>query len=724
MRTWFQALSNRDGLHGGPRPGEGSSPARDLAPEFQRFVAIGERLERGLEALEDVQWEIRENEARYRDLLDNQADVILRRDAEGRLTFANQAFFRLLGIERSAVLGHTFMPRVLAGDKTAPLAPGAAQRQQRYVQEIETARGPRWYEWDEHAVPAGEAAVPEVQCLGRDITERRHAEVELKEARKQAEAANRAKSRFLAAMSHEIRTPMNGILGMTSLLGDTDLSPEQKTYAHAIERSARTLLTLIDEILDFSKIEADKLQLNSGPLAIGECVQGVVELLAPKAYEKGIDIAWAVDPALPRPLLGDEVRVRQIVTNLIGNAIKFTDSGGVLVTVGQSCTMNQPTPEDEVEIAVAVEDTGMGIAPEALPALFSEFEQAEAAVRRRQGGTGLGLAISRRLAQAMGGDVQVASTPGRGSTFTAILRLKRAGKRGEPEAPVEAPAPVQHVLLALDRGVERRALRLSLEGAGIPLEESAIATASDLVAAAAAAGEPFTTLIVDGRNGCATALRLLAGARAAAPGGVQGVVLLDTTAKADFAQFRDAGFDAYLVRPVRPQSVLTRVGLGQEPSEQAQAPAAAHRLQFVATPSVLLVEDNEINALLARRMLEKVGCKVRHCVNGREAVEAFRRVLAGAEGAYDLVLMDAHMPVLDGLEATRIIKELCAANAGLESPPIVAVTANAFDEDRRRCMDAGMDDYLAKPFDREELHRLLEKWCSDLVASQGDTRAA
>jgi PAS domain S-box-containing protein len=259
-------------------------------------MLIGERLERGLEELKDIQWEIRENEARYRDLLDSQADVILRRDAEGRLTFVNQAFCRVFGLERRDVLGQVFAPRVLAGDAIEPLAPGAALRQQRYVQEIETTAGRRWFEWEEHAVPVAKSGVPEVQCLGRDITERRHAEAELREARKQAEAANRAKSRFLAAMSHEIRTPMNGILGMTSLLSDTELSKEQQTYAHAVESSARTLLSLIDEILDFSKIEADKLQLKSAPLEIGDCVQGVVELLAPKAYEKGIDIAWAVDP--------------------------------------------------------------------------------------------------------------------------------------------------------------------------------------------------------------------------------------------------------------------------------------------------------------------------------------------------------------------------------------------------------------------------------------------
>jgi PAS domain S-box-containing protein len=722
--AWLQTLWTPDG---GIAAASGAAvPKRNLASEFDRFAAIGDRLERSLEALKDIQWEIRENEARYRDLLDNQADLILRRDRDGCLTFVNQAFCRAFGVDRGGVLGRPFAPRVLDGDRATPLAPGGSVRRQRYEQLIETARGPRWFEWEEHTVPAHEAATPEVQCLGRDITERRHAEAELTEARKQAEGANRAKSRFLAAMSHEIRTPMNGILGMTSLLADTDLSAEQRTYAHAIERSARTLLSLIDEILDFSKIEADKLQLNSSPLALGECVQGVVELLAPKAYEKGIDIAWAIDPALPGLLQGDEVRVRQIVTNLVGNAIKFTDNGGVLVTVRQAHPDRHPATPEEVDVAIAVEDTGIGIGPDGLPALFAEFEQAEAAVRRRQGGTGLGLAISRRLARAMGGDIVVDSTPGVGSTFTASLRLRRMNDRSATqESALPLPAP-EHVLLALDGSIERRALRLSLEGAGIPLEECEVEAGARAAEAAAAAKEPFTTVIVDGRCGREEASRLLAAARASAPAGVQGVVVLDTAAKADFARFREAGFDAYLVRPVRPQSVLTRVGLAQEPGEPAQAPGRERQLQFHAAPSVLLVEDNDINALLARRMLEKVGCNVVHCVNGREAVDVFERVLAGHDRTFDIVLMDAHMPVLDGLEATRAIKEAYAAldGAAPKAPPIVAVTANAFDEDRRRCLDAGMDDYLAKPFDREELHRLLEKWCAGLVAYPHNTQAA
>ncbi len=728
LRGWFREVWGVPPALGTDSPGAqtGPVPARDLAAEFERFMLIGERLERGVEALKDIQWEIRENEARYRDLLDNQADVILRRDAGGRLTFVNQAFCRVFGLERGDVLGRRFAPRVLAGDQTAPLAPGGALREQRYMQEIETAAGRRWFEWEEHAVPASATAVPEVQCLGRDITERQHAEAELRDARRQAEAANRAKSRFLAAMSHEIRTPMNGILGMTALLCDTELSPEQRTYAHYIERSARTLLTLIDEILDFSKIEADKMHFKSAPLAIGDCVQGIVELLAPKAYEKGIDIAWAIDPKLPRVLLGDEVRLRQIVTNLVGNAIKFTDTGGVLVTVGRSAGETRPLAETEVGVAITVEDTGIGIATDALPSLFLEFEQAEEAVRRRQGGTGLGLAISRRLARALGGDILVVSAPGCGSTFTAVLRFKQSSEDAAPDK-TDTPKGSHHVLLALDRPVECRALRLSLEGAGIPVEEGAIATVGELVGAAVAAGEPFTTVLVDGRAGRETAGRLLTQARQAAPERqVQGIIVLDTAAKADFADFRAVGFDAYLVRPVRPQSMLTHVGAipAQAPEMPARTkPKVQPQWRSGGTaPVVLLVEDNDINALLARRMLEKTGCEVRLCLNGRDAVEACRRVLAGLETPVDLILMDVHMPVLDGLEASRIITEMFATrtNEALHRPPIVALTANAFEEDRRHCIEAGMDDYLAKPFDREDLLQVLQRWCGD----RGDTRAA
>ena len=614
LKGWLTALRVWLGARGNARPQRKDEPNRDLGAEFERFARVGESLEQRLEELKDLQWQIRENEARYRDLLDHQADVILRRDADGRLTFVNQAFCRVFGRERAAILGQPFRPTVYAGQQPPPLMPRATARSQRYTQEIETAAGPRWFEWQEQIVAGGDGAVPEVQSQGRDITEARRAEVELTDARRQAEAANRAKSRFLAAMSHEIRTPMNGILGMTSLLNETELTPEQRTYTGAVDQSARTLLSLIDEILDFSKIEANKLSLKSEPLAIAACVQDVVELLAPKAYEKGIEIAWAIDPNLPRALVGDPVRLRQIMTNLVGNAIKFTDTGGVLVTVGRQPEVGRPQSADDAAIAITVEDTGIGIAPDALASLFHEFEQAEAAVRRRQGGTGLGLAISRRLARAMAGDIYVASEPGTGSTFTAVLRLKRSSERAPAATPAMA-APMPHVLLALDRPIERRALRLILEGAGIPVEDGALTEGLGLVASAAAAGEPFTAVLVDGMASNQATPALLAHARSAAAGKtVQGIALLDTAAKAAFGELSTVGFDAYLVRPARPQSLMAALGAGfatvPEPAEAVAGQAASERRGGKAI-AVLLVEDNDINALLAQRLLEKSGCEVR-----------------------------------------------------------------------------------------------------------------
>jgi PAS domain S-box-containing protein len=724
VRQWLRSLyrsyaSWHARLHVG-----GATNRRHLSAdaEIERFTHLGEPLEHGLEELRDIQWQIRESEARCRDLLDNQEDVILRRDGEGRLTFVNRAFCRVFAIERRTALGRSFTPKVIAGEAPKSLSPHSSPRRQRYVQQIETSRGPRWFAWEEHTVPLVNGALPETQCLGRDITEQRRAETDLAEARNQAEAANRAKSRFLAAMSHEIRTPMNGILGMSALIADTELTAEQRSYVVAIDRSARTLLALIDEILDFSKIEAEKLQLNENPLEIDYCIQSVVELLAPKAREKGIEIAWARDPALPQRLIGDEGRLRQIITNLVGNAIKFTDRGGVLVTVERATNVlcSSSLAGHDVGVTVIVEDTGIGIAPDVLPALFSEFEQAEAAVRRRQGGTGLGLAISRRLARAMGGDIKVESELGRGSTFRASLRL-RSENAAAPSLVTSQAAQGIHVLLALDRPTEGRALRLALEGAGIPVEHAVLANAGRLAAFAAAAEVPFTAVVVDGRADSDKLCGLIKHMRAlAGSAGVRALVVLETAQRPALKSLASIGLDGYLIRPIRPTALLAQLGAvatsaaitAQDGMQMANSaveqdgPNTPHR--------VLLVEDNDINALLARRMLEKARCAVRLVGNGREAIEAMKAVVAGSEPPFDIVLMDVHMPVLDGLEAARLIKQLLAQSDGRQRPPpIVALTANAFEDDRRRCLDGGMDDYLAKPFGKEELQRLLEKWCDN-----------
>ncbi len=425
------------------------------------------RLERRLEQMQDLQWQLNENEQRYRALLDAQEDMILRRDDESRLTFVNRAFLSMFGVTSEEVLGTHFVIEALTVKGLSPLATTDGVRHQRFAQQVRTAFGPRWIEWEERLVPATDGSSLEVQCVGRDITEQRIAEAQLAEARDQAEAANRAKSRFLAAMSHEIRTPMNGILGMASLLLETQQTPEQQTYARAIDQSARTLLALIDEILDFSKIEAGKLELSEAPFAIEGCVQGVVELLAPRAHEKGLEIAWSVDRQLPELVSGDEVRVRQILLNLLSNAVKFTDTGGVYVNaVAKS---GEAYAANEVGVEIFVEDTGIGMSREDMHGLFAEFEQADAAVHRREGGTGLGLAISMQLARAMGGGIRVASSPGKGSKFTVDLPLRRVASLAA-EPPERGTIIVAgRVLLAFDRPLERRALSYALDqrrGAG------------------------------------------------------------------------------------------------------------------------------------------------------------------------------------------------------------------------------------------------------------------
>jgi CheY-like chemotaxis protein len=352
--------------------------------------------------------------------------------------------------------------------------------------------------------------------------------------------------------------------------------------------------------------------------------------------------------------------------------------------------------------------------------LFAEFEQADAAIRRRDGGTGLGLAISMQLARAMGGEIHVVSAPGKGSTFTVDLPLARVAMPAAEEPERGVVVEVGRVLLAFDRPLERRALAYALTSAGVAAAEADFAAAEPVLELAARKGEPFDRLVVDGAQGAGPAGRLLAGARRLNPQQkVRGIVLVNVLARASLADFRAAGFDAYLVRPVRPASMMMQLGLrgpgrldqhGGAPAAASQGAAPvrerAHRL-------VLLAEDNEINALLAKRVLEKCGCEYVAVPNGEEAVAAVRRAIDGEAPPLDLVLMDIFMPRLDGIEAARTIRRLYAtASPGIRDrePPIVALTASAFAEDKRRYLEAGMDDYLAKPFDKAALEAVLKRW--------------
>ncbi len=670
-----------------------------------------------------MQWQIGDLSERYRDLLESQQDVILRRDAAGRIAYVNGAFCRSFGVARDQIVGTLFAFDVIEQDEAGIVSSGRAPIRTRICRHVATAFGPRWYEFEEHTVAVFDGSGPEVQCVGRDITERRQQQRELEAARELAEAANRAKSRFLATMSHEIRTPMNGILGMSGLLSETELMAEQKTYLQAIDRSAKTLLALIDEILDFSKIEAGKLELDEAVFSVEECVQSVVEMLAPRAAEKRIDLAWAIDPGIPKLSLGDEIRLRQIITNLVGNAVKFTEFGGVLVTVEvdrRFDELRRTGKRGEPCFIITVSDSGPGIAPETLQGIFSEFEQGDAALSRRHGGTGLGLAISRRLARAMGGDIVASSEAGVGSTFTAVVTLKRVGG-GLAMRTMTMPVGVQHVLVAMQPGVEERALSLVLQGGGVPSESVCPERALDVLAHAKELGEPFTTVVVDGRGKCSDAGLLLRIARdVAGTGMVRGVVLIDAAQRSVFENYRAAGFDAFLVRPLRPQAVLHQLSDAARLGNcVTQAPAATLGVDIGGGAGgseikrrVLLVEDNDINALLARRMLEKAGCIIDHAGNGQLAIDAVRRGLTSDAGLPDFILMDVHMPVVDGLSAATQIRALLIKN-GMKrerQPAIIAVTANAFPEDRRRCLEGGMDDYLSKPFEKSELEAVLAKW--------------
>ena len=708
----------------------------------ERFDAFCQALEQRLEQLQDVHWEISETDVRYRDLLDQQSDVILRRDEQGRLTFVNTAFSRVFAIPAQEALGEVFAPTEVASEETPPLDVGIPERGRRYLQHVATAAGPRWYAWNEHMVAKSCGSGNEVQIVGRDVTKECASAVELSEARDQAEAANRAKSRFLAAMSHEIRTPMNGILGMASLLRETELSDEQRTYVAAVDQSARVLVTLIDEILDFSKVEAGKVELTEIAFNLADTSQSVVELVSPRAHDKGLELALTVDSAVERTFIGDEARIRQVLLNLLSNAIKFTDHGGIAVTISGR---DHPENPGQMAIEIQVEDSGIGLSPNDMQRLFHEFEQADSAQRRQQGGTGLGLAISKRLALAMGGDIRATSTPGSGSVFTAEITLKKAASNDV----IANSATVRleekfNVLIAMDQAFERRSIAHILRSANQHVIESEMSGAMAAISNNAKKGSPVQRVIVDVGSDARTAGELLACARATGGEPVIGIVTVNVLARSGLAAFREHGFERYLIRPVRTRSLLQQLasspvaraleGNVAAVSEQTSATDPGSRSGAISAgvsanertietnparskvTSILLVEDNEINALLARRILEKCGCSVEHCANGSRAVDLVVDAFDDHRPQFDLILMDIHMPGMDGIAATEAIRNAHEKRRNADHrylrpcPPIITLTANAFPEDRERYLNSGFDDYLAKPFDTNDLKGLLDTW--------------
>lgn len=679
-----------------------AATARRLA--WYESVHVRQGLE--VERLSDVAWELREGEERYRSLVDAQGDLVVRRNREGLVTFVNDAFARTFGRRATDYIG---LPLDIG--QPTPSRLGAQMHSADVC--LETVHGPRWYAWVD--IPARDDDGHAGACLGvaRDITERKASEQALNEARQRAEAASQAKSQLLATVSHEFRTPLNGILGLTMLLRESGLTTEQQTYARGVQSSGKTLLSLVDDMLDFSRIEAGRLELRPEPTAIEPLVRDLVELLAVRAHHKNIEIAADVPVDVPDVAV-DPVRLRQVLINLAGNGIKFTDSGGVLISV-EAVRDGGPG----VRLRFTVSDTGPGIPTNEAERLFGEFEQRDSAPGRQHGGTGLGLAISRRLVHRMGGELVLEPGAGKptgkveGATFAFALDLPMApaGKRA-----AEQRLDGWRILVVAPAGVEAplAVRQLAATGAEARLAETT-GVAGGLLAAAAAARQPYHAILLDSRlmTDAAAALEEL---RRAAGTRLPAAVMVEPGGRSAVAILREAGFAAYLARPLRRESLVrivrsiltTDTPFHADPRDENQPPQPPARAD--RPMAVLLAEDNEINALLARAVLEGLGHPVTEVRDGAAAVAA----VTDRDAPFGAILMDLHMPGLDGLTAARRIR-IHETAAGKPPTPILAVTADVMPGTRQAAHAAGVSEVLEKPLTPDTLRQALARALSDVA---------
>jgi PAS domain S-box-containing protein len=640
---------------------------------------------------------LRESENRCRSVVDNVREVIFQTNEEGVWTFLNPAWSEITGFSIEETLGKRYLDFVCPDDRESSatkfrtLLAREGDDCRHELRYITKDGGLRWVEMFARLTLDSSGRSLGTSGTLNDITTRHAAEMALKDAKEAAEAANRAKGDFVATMSHELRTPMNAVIGMTGLLLETPLTREQREYAETVRSSGENLLEIINDILDFSKIESSRLELESLKFDLFECIEDALDLIAPSAAAKGIDIGYVMDDDTPRKIIGDVTRVRQILVNLTSNAVKFTTEGKICVRVS-----TERREGDVVHLCFAVEDTGKGIPNDRLGRLFQPFTQADSSITRNYGGTGLGLAISKRLAKLMGGSIRVTSEHGRGSTFFLTMQA-----RVEDAAHEKAPRLFENrsILLIDDSSLSCVSLVQHAKRLGIKVTQT-----GDSASAALLLQENTYDAVLLSMSLSPEERRQMVGAMANALRPDTPLVKLTSLGVRNPPVTKGLNATAWLTKPVKAaafEQCLTEVITGikgnaaTESSEPVLAPVGRRNIR------ILVAEDNPINQKVAIKMIKSLGYRADVVGNGLEVLDAIKRQ------TYDVVLMDVQMPEMDGLDATRKIRAIMPRPEG---PFIIAMTANAMQGDEDICLQAGMDEYLTKPIRSADLKSSLDRW--------------
>lgn len=636
------------------------------------------QLELKLDILQNRAWELHESEERHRSLIEAFGDIIMHRSASGLVTYVNEAFISTFGEEHHDFLNKPFKPNLLEEVKRAESSDSDVM----WDVKIKTQKGERWFAWLDLSLRDDATGETTVRTMIRDITRQKNIEMELREASQNSEAASHAKSRFLANVSHEMRTPLNGILGMSGLLADTPLTPEQQSYVDAVHDSGRALLTLIEDILDMTVVEAGKLELKTTSTKPGRLVEDVCELLSSRAHEKNISISSYVSPSVPESIEVDSGRLRQVLINLVGNALKFTEKGGVHLNLKTEVSDTQ-----KCRLKFQVSDTGPGISLDDQHKIFEEFAQADNESTRKHGGAGLGLSISKRIIEEMGGKIDLVSEVDKGSTFefTIDVSVNQIGQSSQLLKDKDI------LILGADY-YENHSLQSYVADHG------AKNSTLDTIPAS------FDTVLIDQKldMNSPEVLTLLSVCKKEKK---RAIILLEAKARSQLDAYMAAGFDGYLIKPVRKHSLINLIA-GKEPTrpdsrEISVSKSWSSTLVAAMEPRrILIAEDNEINAKLARAILEKAGHSVARAENGKEAVSLWQEH-KGAD-AFDLIFMDLQMPVMDGLDALQEIRAIEKENNSAQLP-IFILTADEKIDTRDKALQLGATGFLTKPLEPEKL---------------------